>query len=64
MGLVSGRRRSATIIAREDCTLIETPRRTMLKLLSIESVRRGIDQIAIKRAIHSYVGSAPGCRGT
>ncbi len=56
MALISGRRRSATIIAREDCTLIETPRRTMQKLLSIESVRRRIDQVAIKRAIHNYIG--------
>ncbi|MDP2808747.1 MAG: cyclic nucleotide-binding domain-containing protein [Rhodocyclaceae bacterium] len=56
MGLISGRRRSATIIAGENCTLIETPRRTMLKLLSIESVRRRIDQVAIRRAIHRYVG--------
>jgi len=56
MGLISGRRRSATITAGERCMLMETPRRTMLKLLSIESVRRRIDQIAIRRAIHSYVG--------
>jgi len=56
MGLISGRRRSATITARDNCTLIETPRRTMIKLLSVESVRRGIDQVAIKRAIHRYIG--------
>jgi CRP-like cAMP-binding protein/Fe-S-cluster-containing hydrogenase component 2/thioredoxin reductase len=56
MGLISGRRRSATITAGRNCTLIETPRRTMLKLLSVESVRRRIDQVAIRRAIHRYVG--------
>jgi CRP-like cAMP-binding protein/Fe-S-cluster-containing hydrogenase component 2/thioredoxin reductase len=56
MGLISGRRRSATITAGENCTLMETPRRTMLKLLSIESVRRRIDQIAIRRAIQRYIG--------
>lgn len=56
MGLISGRRRSATITAGENCTLIETPRRTMLKLLSVESVRRRIDQVAIRRAIHRYIG--------
>lgn len=56
MGLISGRRRSATITAGEDCTLMETPRRTMLKLLSVESVRRRIDQIAIRRAIQRYIG--------
>ena len=56
MALISGRRRSATIVAQADCTLIETPRRTILKLLAIESVRRRIDQVAIERTIHSYLG--------
>jgi Fe-S-cluster-containing hydrogenase component 2/CRP-like cAMP-binding protein len=44
------------VTARSDCVLIEMPRRTMLRLLSVESVRRWIDQVAIRRAIHRYVG--------
>jgi CRP-like cAMP-binding protein/Fe-S-cluster-containing hydrogenase component 2/thioredoxin reductase len=56
MGLISGRRRSATVTAGECCVLIETPRHAMLKLLSIESVHRRVDQVAIRRAIHRYVG--------
>ena len=44
MGLLSGRRRTATVKAGENCVLLETPRRAMLKLIaSIDSVRRQID---------------------
>ena len=40
IGLLSGRRRTASVIAGRQCLLIETPRRSMLKLLSsIDSVR-------------------------
>lgn len=57
MGLISGRRRSGTVKAGRDCVLLETPRRTMLKLVdSIESVRRILDESALKRAVHSYIG--------
>ncbi|MDP2793936.1 MAG: cyclic nucleotide-binding domain-containing protein [Sulfurisoma sp.] len=57
MSLVSGRRRSGTVKAGRHCTLIETPRRTMLKLIdSVESVRRILDESALKRAVHSYIG--------
>ncbi len=59
MGLISGRRRSATIIAKTACKLIETPRLTMLKLLEAsEDLRRILDEAALKRAIHSYLGLA------
>ena len=41
LGLISGRRRTATIRAGKRTLLLETPRRTMLKLIaSVESVRR------------------------
>ena len=54
MGLISGRRRNATVYAGRYCVLVETPRRTMLRLLSsVDEVRRRIDQIFILRAIHS-----------
>ena len=40
MGLISGRRRTATVVATEPCVVFETPRRTMLKLIqSVESVK-------------------------
>jgi len=56
LGLLSGRRRSSTVRAGEGCVLIETPRRTMLKLIaSVEPVRRIIDTVSLKRAVRSNV---------
>jgi CRP-like cAMP-binding protein/Fe-S-cluster-containing hydrogenase component 2/thioredoxin reductase len=56
LGLISGRRRAATVIAGEGCVLIETPRRSMLKLLaSVESVRQQIDRAFLARAIRAYL---------
>lgn len=56
MGLISGRRRSATAIAGKDCLVVETPRRAMLKLLStVDAVRRTLDQVALRRAVRKYV---------
>jgi CRP-like cAMP-binding protein/thioredoxin reductase/Fe-S-cluster-containing hydrogenase component 2 len=54
MGLISGRRRSATIKAVTDCVLIETPRRSMLKLInSAETVRRKLDEVSMKRVVRN-----------
>ncbi len=54
MSLLSGRRRSATVYAGADCVLIETPRRTMNKLInSNEGVKRVIDEQFIVRAIQT-----------
>ena len=56
LGLISGRRRSATVFAGPSCILIETPRREMLKLLaSVESVRKELDRVALRRAVRKYV---------
>ena len=56
MGLISGRRRTATIKAQKRTLLIETPRRSMLKLLaSVESVRRTLDTVMMKRAVRQYL---------
>lgn len=56
LGLLSGRRRSSTVRAGEHCVLIETPRRSMLKLIaSIESVRQQIDQTALRRAVRAQI---------
>ena len=52
LSLISGRRRSNTATAKSECLLIETPRRTMNKLrASIDSVRRGIDEISVARVL-------------
>jgi len=58
MGLISGRRRSAKVRASEACILVETPSRSMLKLLaSIDAVRRELDQVALRRAVRKYVAT-------
>ena len=60
MGLISGRRRSASVIAGTDCLLLETPRRSMLRLMgSVASVERAIDEAFLLRAIQAHI--APGC---
>jgi CRP-like cAMP-binding protein/thioredoxin reductase/Fe-S-cluster-containing hydrogenase component 2 len=54
MSLLSGRRRSANIRAGADCTLIETPRRLMNKLIhSVASVKRIIDEAFIVRTLQT-----------
>ena len=56
MSLISGRRRSATVLAGDDCVLIETPRRSMNKLIqSVEAVKRIIDEAFLMRAIQAQV---------
>ncbi|MDQ3774805.1 MAG: cyclic nucleotide-binding domain-containing protein [Pseudomonadota bacterium] len=56
MGLISGRRRNATVTAGERCILIETPRRSMNKLInSVASVKRIIDDTFLRRAIQSQI---------
>ncbi|MDP2241612.1 MAG: cyclic nucleotide-binding domain-containing protein [Burkholderiales bacterium] len=58
LGLLSGRRRSGTVRAGANCVLIETPRRSMLKLIaSIESVRRQIDETSLRRAVRSQIAA-------
>lgn len=52
--LISGRRRTATVYAGDNCVVVETPRRTMVKLQnSVDSVKRTLDNVFILRAIHS-----------
>ncbi|MGH8090980.1 MAG: cyclic nucleotide-binding domain-containing protein, partial [Rudaea sp.] len=54
MSLISGRRRSATVLAGANCVLIETPRRSMNRLIaSVEAVKRHIDEVFILRALQS-----------
>jgi CRP-like cAMP-binding protein/thioredoxin reductase/ferredoxin-like protein FixX len=57
MGLLSGRRRIATVRAKTQCALIETPRRVILKLInSVQAMRRTLDEVAIKRIVHACIG--------
>ena len=54
MSLISGRRRSATVVAGPGCVLIETPRRSMNRLInSVAAVKREIDKVFILRAVQS-----------
>ena len=61
MSLISGRRRNATVRAGAECVLLETPRRSMVKLISsVDSVKRTIDEAFIKRAIQTgFTKKAP-----
>ena len=57
MGLISGRRRTATIRAGNRCVLLESPRRTILKLIAdVDDVRQRIDEVFIRHAISNYIG--------
>ncbi|MBM4227321.1 MAG: cyclic nucleotide-binding domain-containing protein [Gammaproteobacteria bacterium] len=59
MGLISGRRRTATVSATPGCVLMETPRRTILKLIaSSAGVARRIDQAFLGNAVRHYFGKA------
>jgi CRP-like cAMP-binding protein/Fe-S-cluster-containing dehydrogenase component/thioredoxin reductase len=59
LGLLSGRRRSGTASAGTNCIVIESPRRSMLRLMgNVEAVRRKIDQTSLRRAVQTYI--APG----
>jgi thioredoxin reductase/Fe-S-cluster-containing hydrogenase component 2/CRP-like cAMP-binding protein len=58
MSLISGRRRSASAYAGsgQQCVLIETPRRLMLKLMnSVAPIKRLIDEVFIMRAVHANI---------
>lgn len=59
MGLLSGRRRSGTAVASEDAVLVETPRRSMLKLLySADGVQRKLDEVSLKRVVRSCLDTS------
>ncbi len=59
--LLSGRPRGETAIAGPACVLVETPRRTMLKLMnSNEEVRKGIDWIFVARELQRHFAPAAG----
>ncbi len=57
MGLLSGRRRVATVVTAEDGTiLLETPRKQVLKLIaSVPSVKRALDELFMLRAMQTSI---------
>lgn len=56
MGLISGRRRTATIVAGRDAVLLEIPRRSMLKLISShQEIRDLVDKTFANRALRTYL---------
>ncbi len=57
MGLISGRRRTATVRAAEPGTLlVETPRKQMVKLIaSVNSVKRSLDEVFMLRALQTSI---------
>jgi cGMP-dependent protein kinase 2 len=58
VGLISGRRRGATIRAAEDSILLEIPRMAALKLMAtVPAARRAITRISIERQLLQVFGS-------
>ena len=58
VGLISGRRRGATIVAAQDCICVEISRNAALKLQSqVPSARRAIERISIERQLLQMFGS-------
>jgi len=54
LGLLSGRRRGATVTAAEPSIMVEILRRTMLRLeSSVEAVQAELDRVALRRIIHT-----------
>lgn len=61
IGLLSGRRRSATIRAAENCVLVEVPRTAALKfMLLAPSARVALDRITTERQVSSIFGTELG----
>jgi len=57
IGLISGRRRGATVTAAEDSILIEAPRSAVLKLMATApAVKRRIDAVTAERMIKQIFG--------
>jgi CRP-like cAMP-binding protein/thioredoxin reductase/ferredoxin-like protein FixX len=59
MGLISGRRRTATVRASQPSLLVEIPRNAMIRLVrSVPDVKRQMDEVATIRQFQTYI--APG----
>jgi CRP-like cAMP-binding protein/thioredoxin reductase/Fe-S-cluster-containing hydrogenase component 2 len=58
VGLISGRRRGATVRAAEDSILVEVPRMAALKLMSaVPAAKRAITRISVERQLLQMFGS-------
>ncbi|MFL6862706.1 MAG: cyclic nucleotide-binding domain-containing protein, partial [Allosphingosinicella sp.] len=58
VGLISGRRRGATVVAAEDSILVEVPRIAALKLMAaVPAARRAVTRISIERQLLQMFGS-------
>jgi len=58
VGLISGRRRGATVRAAEDCILVEIPRNAALKLMSqVQEARETVNRITTERQLLQIFGS-------
>ncbi len=58
VGLISGRRRGATIRAAQDCILVEIPRTAALKLMSqVQEARETVNRITTERQLLQIFGS-------
>lgn len=56
MGLLSGRRRAATVRVSADAVLLESPRKQILKLISsVGSVKEQLDRAFVQRALETSV---------
>ncbi len=56
VGLLSGRRRSATVRVGEAAILLESPRKQILKLnASVDSVKRSLDEAFMRRALQTSI---------
>ncbi len=56
MGLLSGRRRAATVHVAEEGIFLETPRKQMLKLMSsVQSVKDNLDRAFMQRALETSI---------
>ena len=54
LGLISGRRRSATVVAGEASVMVEIPRRTMRRLqASVKAIKAELDRVAMRRIVHT-----------
>lgn len=59
LALVSGRPRSASVVAGKGCIIVEVPRRTMLRFMASHApIREYVDRVFALRAVQNYL--APG----
>ncbi len=58
MGLLSGRRRNATVTAAATSILVEIPLRAVRKLqTSVAAVQQELDRVAVRRLVHTTLGA-------